>query len=206
MYIVSSLFKYKKFPYDDERGCSVGTLHFLCRNSGRPSQNLGNFGHSNSINSERGKKILGHARYYRRLINFFSKLTSPLFFLLTKDVDFCWNDNCELSFADLEHKLSTTPILRGPNWALPFQISSDASDTAIGAVLGKQEDKEPYAIYYINKNMAPAELNYIVIEREFLAIVYAINKFRHYVTGYPTFIHTDHTTIKYLMNKPITNV
>jgi hypothetical protein len=53
--------------------------------------------------------------------------------------------------------------------------------------------------------MASAELNYIVTEREFLAVVYAINKSRHYVTGYPTFVHTDHTTIKYLMNKPITN-
>jgi len=95
--------------------------------------------------------------------------------------------------------------LRGPNWALPFHISSDASNSEISAVLGKQEDKEPYVIYYISKNMAHAELNYTVTEREFLAVVYAINKFKHYVTGYPTFIHTDHTTIKYLMNKPITN-
>jgi hypothetical protein len=110
-----------------------------------------------------------------------------------------------LSFADLKQRLSTAPILRGPNWDFPFHISSDASDTAIGVVLGKQEDKEPYAIYYISKNMAPSELNYIVTEREFLAVVYAINKLRHYVTGYPTFIHIDHTTIKYLMNKPITN-
>jgi hypothetical protein len=53
--------------------------------------------------------------------------------------------------------------------------------------------------------MALAELNYTVTEREFLAVVYAINKFRHYVIGYPTFIHIDHTPIKYLMNKPITN-
>jgi hypothetical protein len=95
--------------------------------------------------------------------------------------------------------------LRGPNWALPFHISSNASDTGIGVVLGKQEDKDPYAIYYISNNMALAELNYTVTEREFLVLVYAINKFRHYVTDYPTFIHTDHTTIKYLMNKPITN-
>jgi hypothetical protein len=53
--------------------------------------------------------------------------------------------------------------------------------------------------------MAPAELNYIVTEREFVAVVYEINKFRHYVTGYSTFIHTDHSIIKYLINKPITN-
>jgi hypothetical protein len=151
------------------------------------------------------RSFLGHVGYYRRFITNFSKLSSPLFFLLTKYLNFRGIDDCELYFADLKQRLSTAPILRGPNWALPFHFSSDASDTAIGAVLGKQEDIEPYAIYYISKNMAPAELNYIVTEREFLAVVYAINKFRHYVTGYPTFIHTNHTTIKYIMNKLITN-
>jgi hypothetical protein len=105
------------------------------------------------------RSFLVHDGYYRRFIKNFSKLASPLFFLLTKDVDFHWTNNCELSFVDLKHKLSTTPILRGPNWALPFHISSDASGTVIGAVLGQQEDKEPYAIYYISNNMAPAELN-----------------------------------------------
>jgi hypothetical protein len=77
----------------------------------------------------------------------------------------------------MKHKLSTAPILRGPNWTPSFHISLDASDTAIGAVLGKHEDKYPYSIYYISKNMAPAELNYTVTEKELLAVVYAINKF-----------------------------
>jgi hypothetical protein len=53
--------------------------------------------------------------------------------------------------------------------------------------------------------MTPPELNYIVTEKEFLVVVHAINKFRHYITGYEIFIHTDHSTIRYLMNKPITN-
>jgi hypothetical protein len=150
------------------------------------------------------RRFLRHARYYRRFIKKKSKLASPLFFLLTKDVDFSWTDNCEFYFADLKHKLSTSPILRGPNWALPFHISSDASDTAISTVLGKQEDKDPHAMYYINKNMAPIELNYTVTEKELLAVVYAINKFSHCLTGYSTFIHIDHSTIKYLVNKPIT--
>jgi hypothetical protein len=101
--------------------------------------------------------------------------------------------------------VSTAPILRGPDWTLPFHISSDASDTAIGAVLGQEEDHLPYAIYFISKNMSPAELNYTVTEKEFLVVIYAINKFRHYITRYSTFVHTDHSTIKYLMNKPITN-
>jgi hypothetical protein len=151
------------------------------------------------------RTFLGHVGYYRRFIKKISKHTSPLFFMLTKDVEFCWTNNCELSLADMKQKLSTAPILRGPNWALPFHISSDASDTAIDAVLGKQEDKYPYVIYYINKNMALAELNYTVTEIEFLAVVYTINKFRHYIIGYPNFIHTDHTKNKYFMNKPITN-
>jgi hypothetical protein len=76
---------------------------------------------------------------------------------------------------------------------------------AIGVVLGQKENLLTYVIYFISKNLAPTELNYTVTEKEFLAVVYAINKFRHYITGYEVFIHTDHSSIKYLMNKPITN-
>eukprot|EP00253_Pinus_taeda_P028586 PITA_28586 len=141
----------------------------------------------------------------RRFIKDFSKIASPLFVLLTKNAEFKWSDDCETAFNKLKHQLSTAPILRGPDWALPFHISSDASDTAIGAVLGQEESNLPYAIYFISKNMTPTELNYIVTEKEFLAVIYAINKFRHYITGYTTFVHIDHSAIKYLMNKSITN-
>ena len=88
-----------------------------------------------------------------------------------KDVQFIWNDACHTGFTKIKKRLSTTLILRGANWDLPFQISSDSSDTAIGAVLGQQDGQAPYAIYYISKNLAPAELNYIVTEKEFLSIV-----------------------------------
>jgi len=71
--------------------------------------------------------------------------------------------------------------------------------------LGQEENHIPYAIYFISKNMTPIELNYTVTENEFLAVIYAINKFRHYITGYPTFVHIDHSTIKYLMNNSVTN-
>ena len=94
-----------------------------------------------------------------------------------KDVQFVWNEACQTTFVKLKEKLSTAPILRGPNWTLPFHISSDASNTAIGAVLGQQDGQVPYAIYYVSKNLAPAEINYTVTEKEFLAIVYSINKF-----------------------------
>jgi hypothetical protein len=151
------------------------------------------------------RSFLGHAGYYRRFINFFSKISSPLFVLLMKNDEFKWTNICQEAFNTLKHQLSTAPILRGLDWTLPFHISSDASDTTIGAILGQEENHLPYAIYFICKNMTPVELNYTVIEKEFLAVIYAINKFRHYITGYSTFFHTDHSTIKYLMKKHVTN-
>lgn len=151
------------------------------------------------------RRFLGHAGYYRRFIKNFSKIASPLFVLLMKNDEFKWTNTYQKAFEELKQQLSIAPILRGPNWALPFHISSNASNTAIGAVLGQEENNLPYAIYFISKNMKPAELNYTVTEKEFLAVIYAINKFRNYITCYPTFVHTDHSDIKYLMNKLVTN-
>ena len=102
-------------------------------------------------------------------------------------------------------KISVAPILRGPHWTLPFHISTNASDMAIGGVLGQKEGQSPYAIYFISKNISPAELNYTVTEKEFLAVVYSINKFCNYIIGYKVFVHTYHSAIIFLMNKPITN-
>eukprot|EP00253_Pinus_taeda_P014972 PITA_14972 len=95
----------------------------------------------------------------------------------------------------------TAPILRGPNWALPFHIHTDASNKAIGAALGQVEEKLPYAIYFVSKNLSKAELNYTVTEKELLAVVHSLNKFRHHIIDYQTFIHIDHAAIRYLMNK-----
>lgn len=96
-------------------------------------------------------------------------------------------------------------MLRGPNWSLPFHICTDASDIGLGVVLGEREDNFPYAIYFFRKNLSPTELNYTVTEKELLAIVHALGKFRHYITSYETFVHTDHSAVRFLMNKPITN-
>ena len=76
---------------------------------------------------------------------------------------------------------------------------------AIGGVLVQKEGQEPYAIYFISKNLTPVELNYTVTEKYFLVVVYSINKFHHYITCYEFFFHTNHSTIRFIMNKPITN-
>ena len=128
-----------------------------------------------------------------------------MFGILVKYVEFIWTDNCQEALDALKGKLITAPILRGPNWALPFNIHIDASRKTIGAALGQVEDKLPYAIYFVSKNLSKAELNYTVTEKELLVVVHSPNKFRHYITGYQTFIHTDHVAIRYLMNKPDVN-
>eukprot|EP00253_Pinus_taeda_P023379 PITA_23379 len=150
------------------------------------------------------RSFLGFTGYYRRFIEKFTKLASPLFKLPTKDCEFKWDSDCQSSFETFKTRISEAPILRGPNWKLTFHIYTNASDIALGVVLG-QKYLVPYAIYYTSKNLTPTELNYTVTEKEFLVVVHAINKFRNYITVYETFIHTDHSAIRYLMNKPVTN-
>ena len=88
-----------------------------------------------------------------------------MFKLLTRDVEFQWTKSCQSGFKVLKAKLLVAPIMRGPNWSLPFHVSTNASDTAIGGVLGKKEGQSPYAIYFISKNLTPVELNYTVTEK-----------------------------------------
>eukprot|EP00253_Pinus_taeda_P020083 PITA_20083 len=130
-------------------------------------------------------------------------------FLITEgtvlDAEFIWTDNYQEALDALKSKLITAPILRGPNWALPFRIHTYASNKAIGAALGQVEEKLPYAIYFVSKNLSKAELNYTVTEKELVDVVHSLNKFRHYITSYQTFMHTDHAAIRYLMNKPDVN-
>jgi hypothetical protein len=87
------------------------------------------------------RSFLGHAGYYRRFIENFTKIDAPMFGLLIKDVDFLWTEQCQIAFETLEVKLYVAPVLRGGNWALPFHISTDASNTTIGGVLGQKEDQ-----------------------------------------------------------------
>ena len=76
--------------------------------------------------------FLGHAGYYRRFIENFSGVATTLFQLLAKDSEFSWSSACQQSFKTLKEKLVQARVLRGPNWSLPFHISSDALDTTIG--------------------------------------------------------------------------
>ncbi|RVW12398.1 Retrovirus-related Pol polyprotein from transposon 17.6 [Vitis vinifera] len=95
------------------------------------------------------------------------KLPSPT--TVKGDAKFVWDERCQKSFEQLKQFLTTAPIVRAPNWQLPFEVMCDASDFAIGAVLGQREDGKPYVIYYASKTLNEAQRNYTTIEKELLA-------------------------------------
>ena len=101
----------------------------------------------------------------------------------------------------LKQALVEAPILHSPNWDLPFEIMCDASDFAVGAVLGQRIDKKLTAICYASKTLADAQLNYTTTEKELLAVVFALEKFRPYILGSKIIVYTDHAALKYLLSK-----
>ena len=136
-----------------------------------------------------------------RLPEDFSKIAIPLYKLLEKDTKFAWDKTCQKSFKELKSHLTTAPIVRAPNWKLPFEVMCDASDLAIGAVLGQREDGKPYVVYYASKTLNEAQRNYTTTEKELLTVVYALDKFRAYLVGSDIVIFTDHSALKYLITK-----
>nr|GEW06476.1 hypothetical protein [Tanacetum cinerariifolium] len=100
-----------------------------------------------------------------------------------------------------DKKLTEAPILIAPNWDQPFELMCDASDFAIGAVLGQRIEKHFRPIHYARKTMTQAESNYTTTEKEMLAVVYAFEKFRSYLIMNKSNVYTDHSALKYLFSK-----
>jgi hypothetical protein len=145
--------------------------------------------------------FLGHAGFYRRFIQGFSFISRPLCSLLLKDALFIWTEACQEAFAKLIDKLTSAPIMRSPDWSLLFELMCDASDYAIGAVLGQRKDNKPYVIYYAIRTLNCAQMNYTTTEKELLTIVFALDKFCAYLIGSPIIVFTDHAALKYLFTK-----
>jgi hypothetical protein len=127
--------------------------------------------------------FLGHARFYQRFNKNFSQIARPLTHLLAKDALFIFTEESLQAFQTLKKALISAPVIQPPNWHLPFEIMCDASDYAIGVVLGQLMDKKQYAISYVSKTLTGPQLNYTTMEKELLAVVSAIEKFRSYLVG-----------------------
>ncbi|GJZ22477.1 reverse transcriptase domain-containing protein [Tanacetum coccineum] len=117
------------------------------------------------------RSFLGHAGFYQRFIKDFSKIIRPLTKLLKKDTPFEFNDDCHNAFESLKEKLTCAPVIVSLNWNLPFELMCDASDFAIGAVLGQKDGKNFHPIYFASKTLNAAQQNYIVIEKELMAVI-----------------------------------
>ncbi|KAI3797202.1 hypothetical protein L1987_32457 [Smallanthus sonchifolius] len=147
------------------------------------------------------RSFLGHAGFYRRFIKDFSKITRPMTKLLEKGVVFIFSDECRKAFELLKEKLVNAPIMAAPDWTLPFELMCDASDFAVGAVLGQRKEKHFHPIHYASKTLNDAQENYTTTEKELLAVVFAFDKFRSYLVLSKTTVYTDHAALRYLFNK-----
>ena len=153
------------------------------------------------INVKGIRSFLGHAGFYRCFIKDFSQIARPLMSLLAKDAPFDFTDECLVAFHTFKKALISAPIILPSDWTLLFEIMCDASDYAIGAVLGQTKDKKHHAIAYASKTLTRAQLNYVTTKKELLAIVFAIDKFRSYLVGVMIIVYTDHAALKYLLTK-----
>nr|GEX15843.1 reverse transcriptase domain-containing protein [Tanacetum cinerariifolium] len=147
------------------------------------------------------RSFLGHAGFYRRFIQDFFKIARPMTHLLEKETPFVFSKECVDAFDTLMKKLIEAPILVVPDWNLPFELMCDASDFAIGAVLGQRKTRHFQPIHYASKTMTKAQIHYTTIEKEMLAVVYAFEKFRPYLVLSKSIVYTDHSALKYLLNK-----
>ena len=98
--------------------------------------------------------------------------------LLVRDLPFHFSEKCVEAFTKLKEALTTVPILHPPVWGEPFELMCDASDYTVGVVLGQCIDKKPHVIYYASHTINDAYMNYTVIKKEFLTVIFAIEKFK----------------------------
>nr|GFB38018.1 reverse transcriptase domain-containing protein [Tanacetum cinerariifolium] len=121
--------------------------------------------------------------------------------LLEKNSPFIFSNEYIQDFQTLKDKLTEAPILITPNWDQPFELMCDASDFAVGAVLGQRIEKHFRPIHYASKMMNQAETNYTTTKKEMLVVVDAFEKFCSYLIMKKSIVYTDHSALKYLFAK-----
>jgi RNase H-like domain found in reverse transcriptase/Reverse transcriptase (RNA-dependent DNA polymerase)/Integrase zinc binding domain len=144
--------------------------------------------------------FIGFANFYRQFIKKFSKLILPLNNLLWKDTKFNWNDQCQEAFETLKGRFLQEPVLMMPDHSKPFQIESDASKYASGAVLTQTDiNRDRHPVAFLSKTFKNMEQWYKIYDRELLGIVWALKEWRHYIqgSGHTTLVHTDHQNLTY---------
>lgn len=146
------------------------------------------------------RSFVGLISYYRKFIADFATKAAPFHQLLRKNIKFMWTDECERTFDFFKQALITFPILQYPDFKLSFILYTDACDTGLGVVLAQHGPEGERTLAYASRSLKPNEKNYSVIEKEALAIVWAVKYFRQYIYGRKVTVVTDHNPLKWLMN------
>ena len=144
------------------------------------------------------RSFLGLATYFRRFVQGYSKLVSPLTDLLKGDAPWVWSERCQSAFEGAKHALTSSPVLVMPDYHKPFEVVCDASVTGIGAVLLQQG--RPVA--FESRKLSSAERNYTTGEQELFAVVHAMRTWRCYLEGVEFTMVPDHNPLVYLQTQP----
>jgi hypothetical protein len=148
------------------------------------------------------QSFLGLCNYYRRFIADYSRIATPLTDLTHKDTPFHWTTQTTEAFEELKKRMTKAPVLCIPNAELPFTVTTDASDFAVGAVLSQDQGNGPQPVAYTSRKMNVHERNYAAHEKETLAIMHALSKWRVYLEGRPFTVFTDHCTLRHFPEQP----
>lgn len=152
-------------------------------------------------NQKELRSFLGLCNYYRKFVKGYSRITNPLTALLCKDTPFTWTEECQSAFDKLRTALTTSPVLAYPDHNKPFTLTTDASGSAIGYILGQTDSTGiERVIAYGGRSLNQHERKYPVSEKEGLAIVEGIKTYHVYLASQPFKIFTDHAALKWLNN------
>src|SRR6266581_4331300 len=155
------------------------------------------------MNKKEVQSFLGFTNFYRHFIEGFSEHTCPLFNLTRNDSRWRWEAAEHSAFENLKRSVTAAPVLISPNTSRPFHIEADSSDFATGAVLSQvsAEDKKWHLVAFLLKALSPVEQNYEIHDKEILAIIRALQEWRHFVEGaeHQCEIWTDHKNLEYFM-------
>lgn len=147
------------------------------------------------------RSFMGATGWYRRFIPDYASIAAPIFNTLKKGKHFVFSEEAKVAFDNLKCALTSSPLLTHPDFAKHFYVQCDASDIGIGAVLFQKDDVDgEHPIAYFSHKLTPAQKNYSVTERECLAVVMAIKKFRAYIELMAFTVITDHSSLKWLMS------
>lgn len=147
--------------------------------------------------------FLGFANFYHWFIEGYSRIAQPLFALTRKDQEWDWDQSCQDAFDALKAKFLSAPVLSMPDTSAPFRIETDASDFTTGAILSQKLNDGWHPVAFLSQAMAPAERNYDIHDKELLAIIKALEAWRHYLLGSPHNLEiiTDHKNLEYFTEK-----